>query len=65
MVGYSYVDSDRLQPSMKYHGGQAGRNGNHNQNQLYDLLMSKLLDGTMAGQPHQPQDRVLRHCLQF
>ena len=57
MVGYSYVDNHSSQPNNKYQIGQSG-NGNQSQDQLYDLLMSKLLDGAMP-QP-KPQDRVLR-----
>ena len=58
MVGYSYVDNHSNQPSNKYHNGQSSNNGNQSQDQLYDLLMSKLLDGAMP-QP-KPQDRVIR-----
>ena len=59
MVGYSYVDNLSNQPSSKYHHGQpSSNNGNQSQDQLYDLLMSKLLDGAMP--QAKPQDRVLR-----
>jgi hypothetical protein len=54
MVGYSYVDNHSNQPSNKYHNGQSSNNGNQSQDQLYDLLMSKLLDGAMP-QP-KPQN---------
>jgi len=48
MVGYSLVDNS--QPSHKYHGAN---HNTQNQDQLYDLLMSKLLDGAL-NQPQQP-----------
>ena len=55
MVGYSYVDNS--QPSHKYHGAN---HNTQNQDQLYDLLMSKLLDGALNQPQQPPQDRVLR-----
>jgi len=55
MVGYSYVDNLSNQPSSKYHHGQpSSNNGNQSQDQLYDLLMSKLLDGAMPQAKPQP-----------
>lgn len=58
MVGYSYVENQNNQPNNKYQIGQSSgthHNGNNqSQDQLYDLLMSKLLDGAMP-QP-KPQN---------